>query len=338
MKFTNGFWRLKENVKGYFPVEVYDLKITKKELTVFAPVRRTYHRGNTLNCPMLSITFSSPMENIIRVRMCHHKGTNETGPAFSIKEVNPGIKIVDNKDRVLFRSGKLTAKIKKKDGWLIEFTTDNRTLTDSAFRNMGYMVVPSNPTEIKGAPPVACNSSYYEKRYMKEELKLGVGEHIYGLGERFTPFVKNGQDVDIWNEDGGTASELAYKNIPFYLSSFGYGILVNHPGKVSFEIGSEKVSRVGFSVPGESLEYFIIYGPDPKDVLARYASLTGKPALPPAWSFGLWLTTSFTTDYDEKTVTGFIQGMADRDCPLHVFHFDCFWMKGFHWCDFKWDP
>jgi alpha-D-xyloside xylohydrolase len=59
--------------------------------------------------------------------------------------------------------------------------------------------------------------------------------------------------------------------------------------------------------------------------------------LPPAWSFGLWLTTSFTTSYDEATVTSFIQGMADRDLPLHVFHFDCFWMREFNWCDFAWD-
>jgi alpha-D-xyloside xylohydrolase len=72
-------------------------------------------------------------------------------------------------------------------------------------------------------------------------------------------------------------------------------------------------------------------------VLERYTALTGRPALPPAWSFGLWLTTSFTTDYDEETVTSFIQGMADRNIPLHVFHFDCFWMKEFHWCNFEWD-
>jgi alpha-D-xyloside xylohydrolase len=36
-------------------------------------------------------------------------------------------------------------------------------------------------------------------------------------------------------------------------------------------------------------------------------------------------------------VTSFIQGMEDRDIPLHVFHFDCFWMKEFHWVNFEWD-
>ena len=81
----------------------------------------------------------------------------------------------------------------------------------------------------------------------------------------------------------------------------------------------------------------VIAGPTPKDVLMRYTALTGRPSLPPAWSFGLWLTTSFTTNYDEKTVTHFIDGMAQRNIPLHVFHFDCFWMKGCEWCNFTWD-
>ena len=65
-----------------------------------------------------------------------------------------------------------------------------------------------------------------------------------------------------------------------------------------------------------------------------------RPALriPPKWSFSLWLSTSFTTDYDEATVNSFIDGMAERDLPLGVFHYDCFWMRGFHWTDFEWDP
>ncbi|HPZ05677.1 MAG TPA: glycoside hydrolase family 31 protein, partial [Clostridiales bacterium] len=87
-------------------------------------------------------------------------------------------------------------------------------------------------------------------------------------------------------------------------------VFVNNTGKVSYEIGSENVSKVQFSVPGECLEYYLIGGESPKEVLSNYTLLTGRPALPPAWSFGLWLTTSFTTSYDEETVTSFIDGMA----------------------------
>lgn len=66
--------------------------------------------------------------------------------------------------------------------------------------------------------------------------------------------------------------------------------------------------------------------------------MTGKPALPPAWSFGLWLTTSFKTSYDEETTDSFVDGMKEREIPLHVFHYDAYWMKAFQWCDFIWDP
>lgn len=74
-----------------------------------------------------------------------------------------------------------------------------------------------------------------------------------------------------------------------------------------------------------------------KEVLMRYTDLTGKPAQVPQWTFGLWLSTSFTTNYDEETVMSFIDGMLERNIPLQVFHFDCFWMKEFHWSDFTWD-
>ena len=46
---------------------------------------------------------------------------------------------------------------------------------------------------------------------------------------------------------------------------------------------------------------------------------------------------STPTNYDEKTVNSFVDGMFDRKIPLSVFHFDCFWMKDFNWCDFTWD-
>jgi len=200
----------------------------------------------------------------------------------------------------------------------VEYLGGNKVITSTGWRGMGFVDTPDG-------------------RYIHEQLSLGVGEYVYGLGERFTAFVKNGQAVDMWNQDGGTSSEQAYKNIPFYLTNRGYGVFVNHPEQVSFEVASEKVERVQFSVPGEVLEYFVIYGPTPKQILERYTALTGRPALPPAWSFGLWLSTSFTTDYDEKTVTHFIDEMARRDIPLHVFHFDCFWMKEFNWCDLQWD-
>lgn len=318
MKFTDGYWQMRQGCEPNFAAQAYDIESDGQALTVYAPTRVIQHRGDTLNLPMLTVRYSTPMEGVIRVQATHHKGGKPPQPQFKISEtpVTPKIEMTDSAAELT--SGGLTVRVTKGDSWGVAFHAGAETLTGSGWRALGFVDTPDG-------------------RYIHEQLSLGVGEYVYGLGERFTPFIKNGQVVDIWNEDGGTASEQAYKNIPFYLTNRGYGVFVNHPEKVSFEVGSEKVERVQFSVPGESLDYFVIYGPTPREILERYTALTGRPALPPAWSFGLWLSTSFTTDYDEATVTGFIRDMANCKIPLHVFHFDCFWMREFNWTDFVWD-
>ena len=319
MKFTDGYWQMRPGMTPYYAAQVHDLEIDDASLTVYAPTKKLQGRGDTLNLPLLTVQFSSPLENIIRVKIIHHKGGQPRKPAFEIHQ-QPDLKVVtaNTEKYATLTSGDLSVRIHKGADWLVEFVGNEKVITSSGWRAAGFVDTP-------------------EGRFIHEQLSLGVGEHVYGLGERFTSFIKNGQVVDIWNEDGGTSSEQSYKNIPFYLTDRGYGVFVNQPEKVAFEVASEKVERVQFSVPGESLEYFVIYGPTPKQILERYTALTGRPALPPAWSFGLWLSTSFTTNYDEATVTGFIDEMARRDIPLHVFHFDCFWMKEFNWTDLQWD-
>lgn len=319
MKFTDGLWLLQPGVTSHSPVEARAVTREEKRLVVHTPTRHIRHRGDTLGGPVLTWTLSSPMEGVIRVRLEHYAGAPNHRPGIPliIKDL-ADIRVEESANEVLLHAGALSARITKQ-AWSLSFESDGRVLTRTGHNGAAYLT----------RNGVA---------YVREKLSLGVGECVYGLGERFTAFVKNGQTVENVNKDGGTSSDQAYKAVPFYLTNRGYGILVNETGHVSFEVASEHVSHVQFSQAGENLEYFVILGPTPKDVLARLTALTGRPALPPAWSFGLWLTTSFTTSYDEATCTSFIEGMKQRDLPLHVFHFDCFWMREFDWCDFRWDP
>ena len=321
MKFTNGFWLIRPEYIPTYPVEYSTHDVKGNSLVLYASTKHISNRGDMLNIPVITVTLSSPMPDVIKVSIVHFKGALYKKPFFDIHSEESIVEIQETPQSINYISGNIEAEIcKEPNQWGIRFLGPQGELTNTSFRNMGYM---KNRTT--------------GQAFILEQLAVDVGEYIYGLGERFTPFIKNGQIVDMWNEDGGTASEIAYKNIPFYMTNKGYGVFVDNAGDVSFEVASEKVERVQFSAKSERLDYYIINGPTPKDVVRKYTALTGKPALPPAWSFGLWLTTSFTTSYDESTVTGFIQGMADRDIPLHVFHFDCFWMKGYQWCDFKWD-
>ncbi|MBC9711138.1 alpha-xylosidase [Streptomyces sp. TRM66268-LWL] len=321
MKFTDGFWLMRDGVHASYATEVRDVRATAETLTAYAAVKRVERRGDTLNSPLITVELFSPAEGVIGVRATHHAGKRDNGPHFALPGATEGAgKVAGDGTVMTLTSGPLTARLDTSAPWNLTFeNADGEVLTAAERKGIAFATTPDGGHHMIG------------------QLALGVGEQIYGLGERFTPFVKNGQSVDIWQADGGTSSEQAYKNIPFHLSSRGYGVFVDHPGKVSYEIGSEAVGQVQFSVEDQSLAYYVVAGPTPKDVLDRYTSLTGRPALPPAWSFGLWLTTSFTTSYDEETVMSFVDGMAERDIPLSVFHFDCFWMREYQWSDFTWD-
>jgi alpha-D-xyloside xylohydrolase len=320
MKFSDGEWLMQPGVSAFYPAEAHDVSEEHGTLLIHAPTRRIGHRGDTLGGPLLTIRLSAPAEDVVHVRIEHFTGTDSRAPRIPLQpQPAPASTIEVRDDEAVLRSGSLGVHVKRKGDWELAFEAGGRVLTKSAGRGIAYL---------RNAGGGA---------FMHERLRLGVGENVYGLGERFTAFVKNGQVVENDNKDGGTGSDQAYKSVPFYLTNRGYGVLVDETGPVSFEVASERTARVQFSLPGEKLEYFLIYGPTPKDILRKLTQLTGRPALPPAWSFGLWLSTSFTTSYDEQTCTGFINGMRERDLPLRVFHFDCFWMREFDWCNFEWD-
>ena len=331
MKFTNGYWMTKPEYRIDYAAQCVRAEKTDRELRLLAACRPVRGRGDVLNSAALQVVFSAPRRNIVRVRITHFAGAVDCGPHFETHEEDFVPDIAIHEDEATLRSGDLTVRAVRKEGvWQVDFLgKQGEILTSTGYRGIARALKEEDgPTSLERRG----------ESFMIDSLDLAVGETVYGLGERFTPYVKNGQTVTMWNADGGTASEYAYKNVPFYMTNRGYGVFVEDAADVSFEIATEKVERVQFSVPGETLCYDLIYGSTPKETVSLYTALTGRPALLPAWSFGLWLSTSFTTDYDEKTVTSFIDGMAERDIPLRVFHFDCYWMKAYNWCDFTWDP
>ncbi|MDD3206253.1 MAG: alpha-xylosidase [Lachnospiraceae bacterium] len=330
MKFSNGCWLQKENCECFAPQEVYYATIEKTEVTLCTPTSHIVSRGDTLGGVNLTVKITSPMPEVLRVQTYHHMGCIKKSPEFEL-EITESIPldVTETEETITIKSGTLSLAITKAN-WQMVYSRNGEVITKSGPKDLACM-----KTNWRGLAYEETSDN--KDTYMRQQLSIGVNELIYGMGERFTAFVKNGQTVNIWNEDGGTSTEQSYKNIPFYISNKGYGVFVNHPEKVSFEVATEVVTKTEFSVEGGYLDYYLMNGPTMKDVLTHYTDLTGKPSLPAPWTFGLWLSTSFTTNYDEKTVMSFVDGMLERGIPLRVFHFDCFWMKEFHWSNFLWD-
>lgn len=341
MKFSDGFWLNKRGYDVNYATQSYEITPVQNGLNVYAATQYIQNRGQTLGGPCLDITLTSTRKNVIKITVEHFKGGLDNAPRFELDEDAGYTPEVSEKDGCWeLVSGDMKAVVAK-GSYDIQYYYKGKRLTGGAWRSASVI----NESEfVKSARLDAARDNTFwdypkndKTTYIREQLSMNVGEYFYGFGEKFTPFVKNGQSVQIWNSDGGTCSDQSYKSIPFYVSSDGYGIFVNSTDNVSFEVCSDTVSKVSFTVPGERLEYFVIGGENIAEVLENYTALTGKPALPPAFTFGLWLTTSFVTSYDEETVTSFVDGMEQRDIPLEVFHFDCFWMKEFQWCDLEWD-
>lgn len=301
MKFTNGYWMIRDGVDALYAREAYELAAdaTTESLNVLAPTSVVRGRYDTLNLPTFNVDITTPAEGVIRVCAEHWQGATEY-PGFPLNADEPGNRDyvtvqangngdgevgVNGADATLTTGG-LTVKVVKGAPWNLTFIgEDGKVLTESAGKSLGRFKLgaESNVTaQPVGEFGVTMDGSARDESdvFIAIQLHLSVGEDVYGLGERFGAYVKNGQSVDIWNEDGGTASEQGYKDIPFYMTSNGYGVLVNNRGHVSFEIGSENT---------------------------------------------------------EATINSFIDGMAERDIPLAAFHYDCYWMREFHWCDFEWD-
>ncbi len=320
MKFNLGHWEILPGTEAIFPLSVVDVQVLPDALVVTGYDRPINARWDYLNGAMITARFTSPRPNVIRVQLTHFKGRQERLPAFDLDYAlaNPDVSTGQNDQQAWLKTGDLSIVVPTEGEWNITFKRGDELLTQSEARAIGLFRQDG-------------------KTYIRDQLSLQVGETVYGLGEHFGPLVKNGQAIDVWNEDGGTDSEYAYKNVPFYLTSQGYGVLVNHPGNVSYEIGSHHTQRVQFSVEDHRLDYYLFGGPTIKDALDQYTQLSGRPALLPEWSFGLWLSTSFTTNYNEADILAHINRMEELGIPIGVFHFDCFWMKELTWCSFIWD-
>ncbi len=172
---------------------------------------------------------------------------------------------------------------------------------------------------------------------VSESFHLRPDEHLFGLGEKFTPLDKVGQRIVSWTVDAfGSTSERSHKNIPFLMSTRGYGLLLDTGARITWELGN--VSCQSYTIVAETaaLDAYVIYGPTPAEILERYTALTGRAPVPPKWTFGLWVS-SCGSYRDQAAMQRLVDGLDEHDLPADVVHVDPWWMTWRKYCDFTWD-
>ena len=160
-----------------------------------------------------------------------------------------------------------------------------------------------------------------------DAFTLRSGEKIFGLGERFDSVDRVGRVVDFVNHDAiGTSNTRSYINVPFFWSTSGYGCFINSSARTEFDVAVSEQGTVGFCTEDDFLDYCIVAGQEPKDILARYTQdLTGTAPILPVWTFGLWLSRNSYQSWD--VVDKIINKCNELSIPVDTLHLDTFWFK-----------
>jgi alpha-D-xyloside xylohydrolase len=181
-----------------------------------------------------------------------------------------------------------------------------------------------------------CRSAEDGRPVAVECFALRPQEAIYGFGEKFLKLDKVGQTIDLEMAEAiGTTTPRSYKNVPFFWSTRGWGVFFNHSCRMTAWVGTLCAADVQLALEDDFLDYYLFAG-DPKQILASYADVTGRPHLPPKWSFGFWQSKFSYRSADECDAV--VSRNREAGVPMDVLHLDTHWFRRDWFCDLEFDP
>jgi len=168
-----------------------------------------------------------------------------------------------------------------------------------------------------------------------ECFALHPQEGVFGFGEKFLALDKVGQTVDLnLVEATGTTTPRSYKSVPFFWTTRGWGAFLHHSARITCWVGSRAAADLQVAVEDDFLDVYLFVG-GPKTILARYAALTGRSAMPPRWSFGFWQSKISYASADEALEV--VRRNAECGIPTDVLHLDTHWFREDWRCDLEFD-
>jgi alpha-D-xyloside xylohydrolase len=168
-------------------------------------------------------------------------------------------------------------------------------------------------------------------------FRCEADECFVGTGERFRKMDLSGQTFQLKNQDGqGVNNHRCYKNIPFYLSSRMYGCFYHTSDYCKLSLADHSTRSVQFMCDQATLDVFLIGGATPEEILRGYRMLTGFPAMPPLWSFGIWM--SRMTYFSADEVNEICNRLRQEHYPCDVIHLDTGWFRTDWLCEWKFNP
>lgn len=178
------------------------------------------------------------------------------------------------------------------------------------------------------------------KEQVSSTKRVLQGERFFGFGERMDHLDQTGKKLNLAVGRGEGRPHLIgaynileanYCPVPFFMSTKGYGIFFHNSYTTEWDMGSSSPDTYTFSAEGGELDYYFIYGPDFKNILHQYTSVTGRSPMLNRFAFGLHVGTysGGTWGYEDQTspryVVGLVKKFRDMGIPLDILHLDSTW-------------
>ncbi len=241
------------------------------------------------------------------------------------------VELREDPERYVVSTPKLTLRIHKR-----EFRVDVLDEHGNLVTETGSKTKCEFPTALDAFPLGFVKDASCNQWFGVESFTLQPGEAVYGLGEQFGPLNKVGQTIGLWHFEGlGNTSGRTYKNIPFFMSTQGYGVFLNESRPATFWVGSKEHAKTQLAVEGNLIDYYFFYGPSFKRILFNYTALTGRAPILPKWSFGTWM--SRISYFTQAQVLDTAKKIRELEFPCDVISIDTGWFEKDWRCDWKFD-
>lgn len=276
-----------------------------------------------------SIDFVTPRTVRIRMLTTPVEPKPETDEVMLVAE--PGKdnswKMKEIENSVVYTSQYGVVEIQKNPWRIVLKDTKGRVLTQTA------AYIDSDSSQVKFTPFSFVKKGSDNSRLINPVFTLAADEMIFGCGESATSLNKVGQKVNLFVTDPqGPETDQMYKPIPFFMSNRGYGMFMHTSAPVTCDFGATYIGLNKLFMGDENLDLFIFFG-EPATILDEYTDLVGKPAMPPLWSFGTWM--SRITYFSQEEGYEVAKNIREGEYPCDVIHFDTGWFETDWQCDYK---
>lgn len=198
-------------------------------------------------------------------------------------------------------------------------------------------------TEMLAGAPICGPLGFRRAKSVESFLSWRIrnDERFFGLGEKFCKTERTSTRATIWSSDtcGSNTTDLSYKSIPVLFSTRGWGLMLHSSFRSYWEIGTFSYTAGSCLTEDPKLDAFLFLAPSLKELLTLYTNLTGRPAMPPRWALGIWMSRCMYKSRQE--VDTVINRLRRERVPCDVIHLDPAWMKTHYYfeigvdaCDF----